>query len=387
MLLNLSSGFHHDVAYDPSSNRYLVAYEVPYSQTEAVVEGTLVDADSLQVLSYLSLSPLLFNEARHPAVAGHRSEGDFLVAWQQRYTPVASDWDIHAVQVDPLTGAKSKENKLASGPGDQRSPRLSGNSGTSNTSLLVFEDEGSGWYASRVNYASTGPWIDSWIDLHTPASAKNVAVTRSAGPGGRHLVAWESTQQVLFFPPEQRIGAVVLSDEGVLLHEAPFIGPAVLNGQERRPSVTGNGTDFVIVYLRDEPLDATPWASEVRGHRLRWDGAQLVPELFDELIFQSSGEDLTEATCSLVGEQVLFLWKWASGLSRAAAADRETFVVCEELGGEFDGPLSFQQDFLVVAEGSTGDVLSRDALVSWNSSSTTVVSPILTYQNLSLIHI
>ena len=109
-----------DLAYIPSTQRYLAVWELEYSPTDHDIYMRLIGANGAPVLAETGVTTSGLDELA-PAVAFNATAGEFLVAWEQ-YN--GSDYDIYARRISaegtPIGGAFA----VATGSDDQLAPDL-----------------------------------------------------------------------------------------------------------------------------------------------------------------------------------------------------------------------------------------------------------------------
>ncbi|MEX1025591.1 MAG: hypothetical protein WD226_11005 [Planctomycetota bacterium] len=243
--------FRPDAAYELSADEFLVVWDVEYGLGDFDVQARRVRADGTPLGGILPIRTVIGSVAAFPAVASVRGANAWIVTWSEG--ALLGGRNVWVRTVLP-GGVASPSALVANGTTATRSD-VGGESilDPSATEALVAWTHGTtGLWAAQVTpgTASTAPVVFDHTNLASLSSGTytNPAISKSGGGPGRWVIAVERNPA----PPttgDADIAYVLVNWELALLG-GPF-SIATLGVDERRPDVDGSGTEFYLVYERE----------------------------------------------------------------------------------------------------------------------------------------
>jgi hypothetical protein len=254
--------FAPDVAYDATTDRYMVCYEETYSATDHDVYEELLDSSGNLVSgTYIDFTT---NDWRHPRIACNTSASQFMAVAQvgaaparQIFSRVASSSNVLGSQVAVAPTFSDT---------DQVDPDIGGDSGSSGADsyLVVWEfltpSTGERDIVQMLMHTSGLPDGFTAICIDCAAFARDVnpAVSKWAGVGNGHDHEWNVVWEFEYSPTDHDIYGAQLA------FAFQVTGPFIIDAStldDRRPSVSSfaDGTsapgNYLVVFDRDFPTD------------------------------------------------------------------------------------------------------------------------------------
>lgn len=254
-----------DVAYSAPSDTWLVVYEELVSTTDRDVHARMYDRDG-NLLRELAVE-ISTADTSTPAVAAHGGADQFLVVWAEAGTGTSS---IRGRQIRASSGLQGGPLTFAVGattpvPTAVSHPDVGGaaHAGT-NGYLVAWSRTGADPDVEGRTVSATGVLGSSFTLAGGPASQTLPAISKSAGPAGRWMVAYSTVGPLA----EDIFCAVVDATGSILVQDVAVTGSVA---QDTLPDVAGDGDDFFVVWSHDPNGAAT-----IHGRRFRFD-TTLVP--------------------------------------------------------------------------------------------------------------
>ena len=221
-----------DVAYDRSTDTFLIVWSRRYTQTDYAIYGSRYDSDgNFKGFTVLAL------ESGEPSVANMALRDQFVVTWKRANA-------IRCCSLDAATGVASAavdvENVASHTPGD---PDVGGESTHDDDDVIIVWDRsenfGSGneIRVAQVQVALDGTPIVFGVKTLDAASGDaeyfaDPRISKSGGPSGRHLVVWRGADT----------RGVVIDRDTIHLDDIMF--ESVNSAHE----VDGNGSEWMVAY-------------------------------------------------------------------------------------------------------------------------------------------
>lgn len=353
-----------DVAHDASSGQYCVAWTRTFSASHRAIRVQRVSSSGTPVGSLVSLGSSGISS--NPTVANVNATNRFLIAWQHASSPVGPH-DIRACAIG-TNGLVSITTTLVGTAGDEIQP-AAGNEPTfaEDEALLVWNDRGVGIRGVQVRVpsgtSSPAP-IGGVRNLSFHAGDSHPAITKGTGGIGRRVVTWQrqfASTAIFAIATDRNLNP--LGGERLV---------ASVNGiDEDRPDVAGDGSQFLVVYERQEGVGAT--ARDIWCRPMRYDPAQgsLQTDGAARPLADDPGQDERQATIGLCGPKYVVAWSEAAAAFadfdvKALSLDPSDCSACSleitvRNSAEFDAQPVVATEF---ESGSTDD----DAMIAFSSS-------------------
>lgn len=350
------------VAFDDSTDRFLVVWNVFPAATAAEVRGQLVAANGALVGGTLLLGQGLVSRQ---AVANCNGTDRFLVACHRTSGATTS---IHVVAVAAATGAVSNAVIVESEPAGSvtfGSAVVGGDSrpvGTAQSVLLVYRRNGTA--RSRiVQVPPTGDPVPGGFNALL-ANAVDVAVTTHGGPSLQWLVTWSEKA-----PGTLDLAAAMVGSTGALCSpEVTLSAPPSLELADQSASASPDGTTFFVAWH-----ETSAGTEDIRGAVLQWSGAcgtgTLSPgATFDPTI--AAGQNDQPAVAFAKDKFVLAFRNLANPNATArilvTGLDPQTCLACG-FEHEVDTSAVPLAEPALAARFTAGDSASDEGLVVWSN--------------------
>lgn len=240
-----------DVAYDASTDTWLVAYRELASGSDGDVKVRRFDGDGTQLeVSYAEATSA---DAAAPKVANNGDADQFLIVWPQadglfsgsiRARSHAAGSNSFGVAVEIVAGAQ---------PG-----RVPGGPVVGGTSVPGADRYLVAWIMFRTTptptslvqscTVSTAGALGTTRTLASSAFPENLAINRTARRAANWLVAWTHRALTAFAPGDIR-GAVLNGSGTIALGETELEGQV---GDDFRPAVAGGGDEFLVLWEQEQ---------------------------------------------------------------------------------------------------------------------------------------
>ena len=248
-----SEAFDPDVAYDASTDRYLVVWTQRASLFDLDVRARRI-ADSGLGDPYTLPIETSSDSSSQPAVGNLDSQNEFFVAYTRR-EGFFGDADVEGLFVDakvPLFGF-SKTILLDDSPSWAADQVDVGSSQAGLfTMQVVWRRVGSGLRKARVLSDGLNPvGIVSYGTLTSNAADANPRLSSSIAYDGAHVVAWRR-----FFnspaPGDHDVYLRAIQPNGALVGSE--VGLTTIGVDEQPPRIDGDGEQFMLLYDRENAV-------------------------------------------------------------------------------------------------------------------------------------
>jgi hypothetical protein len=252
-----------DVAYDATTNRYMVVWQHPFSATDMDVWSQFWDGNGAVIPSSLASIDFTTTTFSNPRVANLNANDLFLVAMQKFD---AGRWQIwgrrRLANSTPDSFVFTISDPLV--PGECVNPDVGGDSGTGDQWLVVWERQLSASdfdiHAVRVR-ADTFQTGTIFIANTAGTIHSQPAVSQSNGSGFAVSPSWLVAYQYRFSATDEDIHGAVVAQSGVITQPNTIIDFSA--SSDFVPSVSSPATDwsggnpiFMVTYERQSPLEA-----------------------------------------------------------------------------------------------------------------------------------
>ncbi len=230
-----------DVAYDASTDRYLITWTRIFSSTNVVVRGKVMDGATHALIGppWVAITDQGGPLESSPAVANINFTNGCVVVWEQQDTPGSSDWNIMGRHVEMNTYTLGPITTIAATSADERNPDVGGEATLSNNDVsVVYEQVGGGIHYVQVDYSWTS-YVGipgARLAITTDANARDAAISKSGGIRRKYFVTWDANGPY--------IGGCFINYDSTR-----WTGNGYVAGTDpRRPDVDGDGEQFMLVY-------------------------------------------------------------------------------------------------------------------------------------------
>lgn len=240
--------FDPDAAFDETNDTYLLVWERVYSATDTDVMYRRMSRTG--VLGPLSAVSTALTQEINPSVGNLNARDTFVIAWQQA---VGSFWDISALSV-LADGSGAGATLTFGGGGNQGGPSVGGDSTIGSDDVLVayHDDNSSDVKVQLLDHILSTNAMQAVGQLSLGGGQfRNVSICKDGGPARRYLIAYQRNipaAGVEFNVIDQQLNR--LSITGIV-------------GDARHPAVAGNGVDFILVH--ESPEVGNPNLMDIRG--------------------------------------------------------------------------------------------------------------------------
>jgi len=237
------------VAYDLSNDNYYVAWDHEPGGGLHELRGALVSASTGNLIasSLIGVSNTLEYQA---SLGGVNASDRFLLAYHSNSAGVPFA-EVRVYGISASSGAQSGGyTVIGTGNSNHARPVVGGVRNPSNDkALVVWREDGFGLRGAQVTLGTSGaPVLDATFTVTSDPNDDRPAVSHASGVvGTAYAVVWERGSEVF--------GLAIDSDGNVLAPETQ-ITLAFGSNVKSRPSVDGNGTDFVAAWERTEDFSS-----------------------------------------------------------------------------------------------------------------------------------
>lgn len=236
-----SDSFESDVAVDPVSGTYLVAFQVRASAPSTYVYAQRTSANGSLLAALVSVDS--GGTSRHPRVAMLAASQRFLVTWQFSTSPFGP-FDIRCAALDLLTGGRSGIVDVAATVANEFDPAVGGDVTTSDDDAVVVWCTDAEMSAAQVTVQATGdPIVNPPLLLGASSTFRRPALNKACGASARFLVVWEEGS-----PGE--VWARYISRNLTQLGTPLLLSSSPLD--DTNPSVDGDNGTFLVTWERVE---------------------------------------------------------------------------------------------------------------------------------------
>ncbi|MDH5715557.1 MAG: hypothetical protein OEZ30_08335, partial [Candidatus Aminicenantes bacterium] len=265
------------VAYNSTENNFCVVWEDErdYDTLGWEVYSRIVGSDAVPIGSIHPVISDLYSQKR-PAIAYLPSVNGYLVAWEDSYHYLERGWDIWCRRVD--------KNGLASGdiktvnivPDDQYRPAVAANTADGNF-LVVWEDHRStshlDIYGQLMSSATPPAKVGGEIVICTNSAHQFDPAVCYSPAYNRYLVAWEDDRPVA---PDADIYGQLVKNDGTV--EGPLNGfrlSSQVGVKEECPHLAWNPShlNFFLVWQDNRYSASSYW--DIFGRRVTYESAIL----------------------------------------------------------------------------------------------------------------
>lgn len=287
-----------DIAFDWTTGRYLVVWEMATSLVQCEIRGQMFTYDMQPASALLMLSTNTLC-GRNPSVANVNLNNRFLVAFEAGSGPFQPS-RIECLLVRASNSHLSDHLELSDGSGTAFKPDVGGDSTNfNNNALVVWEEAGSAVHGAVVDVpADDDPTLESTFVLTTNWTT-NPSITKAGGASGRHMIVWERE----YIPDHDIVGCIVDLNGSIVT--TPENIDTTINWNEELPAVAGDGDDFWITYQQESSPGADDF--DVLVKRVTFDG-ELDTSDAPKAIGASPFKRETEPTVAYSGTKVFVAW-------------------------------------------------------------------------------
>ncbi|MEM7205978.1 MAG: hypothetical protein AAF628_37330 [Planctomycetota bacterium] len=330
-----------DVAYDASTDTYLVAWEIK-TDLYHLIPGTteweyqgLMYSIRLQRLDSFGNPLGTFTDIKdssldrfRPRVANLHKTSQFLVVWEQ----ASNNGDIFGCTVDAATGARSANVPIANTSAQEDQIAIAGEATVlDDDAVVVWRSSVGQIRACEVSAAAPGvpPGVGASVRVASGSNIRQPTIAAAGDLAGRLLVAWAE-------------------DDGsrgeiwgrVLDRSASFLGGAfpIYEGQDAsRPAVDGDGTLWVVAFQYREPSLPGINNHDIGAQVVRWDPIANEEYLFGgtSTVEATPRENETRPAVAWLGESLLVSWEEGVGSSTHISAKTIDPHSCNRCEPEF----------------------------------------------------
>ncbi len=289
-----------DVAYEATSDEYLVVWSRSFSQLDAEIFAQRIDGATHDLIGApIPIATGAFD--RNPAVATTVANREFVIAWETRdswFGP--ADIGVRAVQAG--SGIVSMPGVVGAA-GNDIDPDVGGDRTPTARAALVWDDEAAGLRGARIWITSpSGPpavLSSTLIVAGTDSTVGLPSVSKSGGDVERWMLVFETdaaTDQVGGFVIDQNLG-----------QHGPYFGLAAsVLLSEGAPDCDGDGHDFYIAWHETE--NGLTGNRDVYCRRITADATTAMFVGSKVAVRTTPDDDQRNPTVSFLGPKVVVSW-------------------------------------------------------------------------------
>ena len=289
--LSTGGGVRPASAYDATNDRYLVVWSRRLSQDSEEIYGQLVDTSGAALGSILPIATGALTVRNRPAVCWLPEDNRFCVAWQSAPT-VLGPWDTEIASAD-ATGAVSSAILMT----NSYQPVLGA---TTDKAVLIVTSTLARTLLGRVFVLNGGApnLVGSEFPLGTGFDSDQPAISRFGDAQNQFLVTWRDGgtdirgRMLAASPPFGVSTSIVTIDSGLQAR--------------RRPTVDGDGRDFLVAFEREESAGSAVHDVMCRG--VQWDGTTLTASTPVLPIDADPGQDEITPALARIGSVYVTAW-------------------------------------------------------------------------------
>lgn len=346
-----------DVAYEASSQTYLVVFERTIAANQVEVLGQRYNPQGSPIGGLIAIRTGGNRIASVPAVCSVASRARFVVAWREGST-LLGPWAIRSCAVNP-DGTVSSILTNVSG-GATHGPRLGGDA-VGDRAILLSAQDGSVRIESLSVPAGSGAPNHVGLGSIPATRIQGLSLTRSGGSPRR----WVGVATLaIVLPPYPYLEAFAIDMNGQVVDRNVFV-EATVSLFSTASAIDGNGTDFLSVYARDR---------DIRCQRLWWTGSALATVGNETAITNDTAVE-SEPAVAWLGPKYLVAWAKNGATPfdhsiQGIALQSDTCVPCSnrftiDLPGYDFGPA-------IGAQRAAGPTAGDQALIAFTSNQVTL---------------
>lgn len=288
-----------DIAFDATSERYLVAWDLAFSAQDVDVRGRLLTAGGTITGPLLVLEVATTTYAFRPVVANVNLTDRFLVVWQQggaEQVPPSTP-TVFGASVNPATAQNTGSTLMWF---DATAPDLAGDSTlVDDDAFLVFVHGTLGVRAASVAVPASGlPTVQTSYPLPSSNLDTEPAISKHGGSSRRYAIAWTHEYQPV--PLDRDVQAVLFSPlTGAL---GSVVSVTLSSKDESRSTVDGNGVNFAIAWQRQ----ASASERDIVVRRFTWHDTKVSSS--SESTLAQSPVDQVEPEVAFAGPKYIIAW-------------------------------------------------------------------------------
>jgi hypothetical protein len=348
-----------DVAYEATSQSWLVVWERTLSATDIDIIGQRLDlaGNPLGALLSFETGPAM---SFGPRAAAVRARGRVVVVWHEG--ALFAPWEVRARCMNS-DGTLSAAVTVVEPKDLAQHTVLAGNAATFSTAGLLVYASGAHVLARRLDVpaGTAAPAPGPPVQVVAGASASRLAISKSGGVDARWLVLWRGNGAV-----GSNLHAQMLDENAAKLGPPTSAFSALLLVDDSPIAVDGNGEYFVLAWhiVSIDGIDV---------QLLRWD--RLLGQLVVAAPRRNVGDDPAstefEPSVAWLGPKVLVTWtaRTTNLLAdiRGLAVDPASCLPCDV---EFAIPRPATREFgsAAVARAATDPSAGTDALIAFTST-------------------
>ncbi|MGC6487275.1 MAG: hypothetical protein ACON4Z_06500 [Planctomycetota bacterium] len=233
-----------DVAYDATTDVYLVVYERIWSATDRDVHAQRVDGDGNFVGGRIFVANAPIDDSRGPRVANVNQTNTFVVAWWNDGPD-----DVKARVIDAATGGlNGTELAIAVGAQANRQPDVGGETSTAdNDAIVTWQNTSTGSVmAAQVQTSNNTFFGVTTIYSSGAIPPSNPRISSGNGQTGYHMIAFD-----VDFGADHDPRAVII-DRNIGLLDDDVIFPISLD-DDVEVAVEGEGRSWIAAWATEEP--------------------------------------------------------------------------------------------------------------------------------------
>ncbi|MCA8948391.1 MAG: hypothetical protein KDE27_02745 [Planctomycetes bacterium] len=303
-----------DVAYDASTQRYLVVFTQYFSLTDQDVVAQRFSVSGSPVGARILVDGTALTE-KGARVANVNVENTFLVVYMRSPALTLAQADIVGRAISASTGAISARATIEGGTNHQRDPDVGGEATQSDDeAIVVWNDETAKEIRARqvnVDGSVSPPTVTPFggaavLIADSPASLWTdyaPVISKSGGTTGNHLIAWN--RQFSSSPNTSIRGAIIDRSINVL---EDLLDIALAATDNDLPDVDGDGRNWLVVW--EQEATANSGDNGIAGRAVGWNpNAAITAQGFFHgpavIIEDGSNDDEREAHVAWLGESAL----------------------------------------------------------------------------------
>ena len=363
-----------DVAYDISTDRYLVVWDRQYSDFDSEVHGALVGSDGTVAVPVIMIAFDPDSIQINPSVGNCNVNNRFLCAFQQRSLG-GPTWNIAVKAIAATDGYVNLSSApvISTETTDQVDPDVGGEQTTfEDDVMVVWQSTNYGIRGCQVTVPSgTGvPYVvGSVLAISSVSSTSNPAISKgAAGIGGELLVVWQ--RYFSGSPGDHDLRGRVIDRNGNFL--APtgttaFSLLTTIGPDEEDPDCDGANGRWLVAYESQEVADDGD--NDILCMRVDLSGSTLEVAHAGTQIEGDLNDDEQDPAVGYTGESHVVAWLDMSGLDfnlGIRAVDPRNCQACE--GEEFPATTSTDDIRVEIATQFSGGGAGPQAMCVWEAA-------------------
>lgn len=357
-----------DVAYDATSDTWLIVWSREFSSTNSDIRGQRVLGTGALQGGLLTIESGSTAVALEPSVGNVAMRDAFVVAWRQASYSGATAPGIHARGVVAATGALTTAVVVRSATLVGR-PKIGGEANeTADDEVLCLWSGTTTPEWCQISYTAAGtlavfPWSPAGLGTN------DFDISPTGGQSGRYLVAWVSSSGTLGGQSTRRLECRVvdrnqnfLGTPRTLRTSTGQTGSGVTFGPT---GVDGDGDSWTVGYEEQTLSFFTPFSSIVHAVPVVWSGGDVSSLPSTSVTQQGAPLNTRPSVCRLQDSSLL---AWGAGDDlRLTSIDSFNCEVCE---GSYlvDASANTVGSSTMSWRGSPGAPNSGEALLVWSAT-------------------